>query len=392
MSGVALAGWSFANAYANVSRVRNPRQALRVSPNDPLAIAYAADRTLLAASDEAALRAVATRDALRSLDGTLLNPVAVRLVASRFATQPSRFLAVLNAAQALTRHDVATQLVLIETNVVQGNVAGALLGYDHILRRKPAMGETLFPILAGAARDPGIKPVLAARFAAGTPWVGSFIDWAVASDPNLGTLLPVIDAARPNGSGLSPGRKQGVVKRLAELGDYPSAITAYRRYLPPTGRPDDFSRASVYAPLDWEVQNGPGLDGAIDPKAKMFRFTVLGNGQGTLLRRLISVSPGRYRLDVDGAVTGPATVRVTGRATCATNGAVLGTARLRSGPPTDAVSVDVPSGCGFVWLTLDGMTRSDDAAEGHVSHFRLVPASPRSLANADRQAVSQDLP
>jgi hypothetical protein len=383
--GVVVAGAAFADALANVTRVRAPAQALRVHPNDPLARAYAADRVFLAAPTDSRVRVTGERVAREALEGTLLNPVAIRLAAMHYekAADGKRLLTALFAGQRLTRHDAATQLMLIEANVAQGNVVGALRGYDHVLRREPEMGETLFPILAGAARNPGVVPAMKALFGAGPPWAGYFIDWVTTKDDQLGSLLPVISAARPDASGLDTGRRQNLIKRLVELGDYPAAFTAYRRYeAMGAGSPGDFTRRSVLAPLDWEVQNGPGIDGMIDTGAGRFDFTILGDGRGMLLRRLIAVKPGRYWLDLAGAMNGPATARVEAHATCVATGRRLATVGLRPGTRGGMASADVPTDCLFAWLTLEGITTPQDAAEGRLSRLRLTSRTSKSGATS----------
>lgn len=390
-AGLVLAALSGADAFVGVTRARAPTAALRVHPNDALARANAADQAFLAAPADERVRAASEQAARASLRGSLLNPVAVRLAALGLERGGSdaKLLGALDAGQRLTRHDAATQLLLIEANVAQGNVSGALTGYDHVLRRKPEMGETLFPILATAARDRGVLPDLRRLLGVGAPWVGYFIDWAISNDRDLGTLLPAITAAPTTATGLSEGRRQNLVKQLAALRDYPAAAAAYRRFdqAPDQGGRADFARPSRFAPFDWEVQNGPGIDGAIDAKAGLFHFTLLGDGSGLLLRRLIAVRPGPHRLDLAGTMVGPAAALVAGRVTCAQTGAQLGTLGLRPNSPAGVARiVDVPRGCAFVWLALEGKTTPEDAVEGRLSRFRLMPATggARSTDSSDQ--------
>lgn len=372
--GVALALWSLTDAVANVARTYNPALALRVRPNDPLALAAVADTAFIADPTNPAVRRTSDTIARQALHGSLLNPTAVRLAAMQFESTPRRILVALDTAQRLTRHDVTTQFLLIEANVTQGNVEGALRGYDRILRRKPVMGDTLFPIFANAARDPAVAPAIVTIFAKGAPWAGSFIDWAIDKDTQLATLLPVINAAPANGNGLSPGRKQNIVKQLVALNSYDAAFAAYNRYRSDTpGSLSDFGRPSVYAPLDWEIQDGAGLDGAIDPKTNLFHFALMGEGQGALLRRLVSVKPGAYTLDLTGSISGPSTARVTARVICAAGGSILGTIALRPGKSSIVSPVTVPATCRYVWLSLEGASKPEETAEGFLSRFRLTP-------------------
>ncbi len=380
--GLGLVIWSGINAFQNVARSRAPAMALRFDAEDPIALAAVADRNFLASPTDRRTRATSARMAYRALQGSLLNPVGVRLAAMRFEQAPSRMLAALDAAQRLTRHDVTTQLQLIEANVEEGHVSGALLGYDRILRRKASMSETLFPALAGAARDANVAPELKKKIAEGVPWSGFFIDWALANDVELDTLLPVINVAPSNATGLSEGRKQSIVRRLVELNKYDAADAAYRLYRGPieqsaSGRASDFKRIGQFAPFDWEIQNGSMVDGAIDPRAGMFHFSLLGEGQELILRRLVRAPARRYRLEVTGALSEPSRVKALARATCAQGGAVLGSASLNSGARNAAADVAVPESCKFVWLTLEASSGSDQAIEGHLSRLRLTPGSGR---------------
>ena len=98
-------------------------------------------------------------------------------------------------AEGMTRRDLPGQVVMINHQIKQGNVAAILAHFDRALRAYPSVSAELFPTLIAASSDPRVRFELA-RFA-GSPWFTSFVGQMIKSDIEPEVLAEFLVQVRP---------------------------------------------------------------------------------------------------------------------------------------------------------------------------------------------------
>ena len=202
-------------------------------------------------------------------------------------------------AQTLSRRDLQVQLWMIEDAVRRGDIPDALRQYDITLRVLPRMWEILFPVLAAASDEPGIRGELARVLAKSPPWGPFFIDYVAgnAPDPKIAAAL-LTDLRRGGGTVPAPARAK-MVNALVKGGSVEDAWTYYAAAGPARDRrrsrdPKFAADPADASPFDWVPIDGGGLTANIQDG--VFDFSVPPSVGGPMLQQVQLLPPGTYRL------------------------------------------------------------------------------------------------
>lgn len=270
-------------------------------------------------------------------------------------------------AETLSRRDLPTQLWLIESEVQRNDIRGALLHYDRAMKTSLPARELLYPILVQASGDPAIAGPLGEVMARRPQWWLGVVGPIISGNPNPATLPVFLRALRFD---LSDPIERAVaaagLSRLVEVGQVRPALGLYREMAGPRAgqlvRNGGFEEEGGLPPFDWLLTDVPGLVGVVRPREGRdpALFMVAENGRfGAVARQLLSLPPGRYRLDaMAGDVQGDMVSRPLISVKCA-NEAQLSLGELRVAPAGAAgraiqMQFQVPGGgCTAQWLQID---------------------------------------
>lgn len=308
VASIALAWFSFAGAVTSAVHRRNPDAALRLTPDDAVALATQADRRFAAAGTRGASDPEILAQARESLKRQALNPIALRLIGIN-ASMTGGFPAgrsAMAAANRLSRRDLATQFWLIEEAVSRNDVAGALNHYDHALRTKPGSQQVLFPVMTVAAEDPALWSAFGRYVREPAPWLGDFARYAVRNTKQPGVFAQFLQ--RTGGlprNDVFAALEAELLKRLVEAGAFADASRYYRTLdgaNPAILTNAGFTAATIeerFAPLTWELFASPGISGAFlrDEKGDTVRLHAMmeTSATGAVARKIVYATPGNYR-------------------------------------------------------------------------------------------------
>lgn len=346
-----------------------PRAALFWNPGSAQANIRLADRMLQenpAAAASPAIRA----HALIAFDRQPVGPEAARLLGIAAATsgQEARADHLLAYAEAMSRRDVPTQLLLIESSAARGDVATALVHYDRAMRTSTASWPLLFPVLSQAADGPAIGAPLAALLERRPPWSRPFLEQFVPRSRSPETLFGIARRLRLDRDP-SPdvAMLQLIEKRLVDLGSFRAAAALYGRAhgiqttTGPLLRNGDFEQPSGWDPFDWNLVDEPDLSAqrqpSLAPRASTALFLSAMNGRGgDLAVQLVTLPAGRYRIGAQvGAVGGDRLAFPQLIVRCVTDGRELIHQPFPAAPPAGRVwqtELVVPANCPAQRLVL----------------------------------------
>lgn len=307
---IALIWLSLAVTLANLTARNRPAIALAWWPASALGNASLAESLIDEASPPAADLARAEALAERALRREPVNVVAARTlgIVAVMRRQEASAERALNYAEALSKRDLPTQLILIEREVARNDIAGALRHYDRALTTSRRSAELLFPVLLRASADPHIARPLAALLAERPTWWLAFTERLVAEGRSPQSLGMILAALRLdiNHEGERPLLSSGLM-RLANIGGHRQAFALYRRAMPAQARVatlvrnGDFQSADGLQPFDWSFIESAEISGyrqLRDGRSGDYSlFVTTSSGlSGEVARQLLLLPSGRYRL------------------------------------------------------------------------------------------------
>lgn len=386
--GVGLAFSAGANALASASWKVRPELAERLWPGQAQALvrrgesAFAkgpADPAWLREAERlgrASLRAQALQGKALQLLGLVANARNDQAAAERLMTLSAR----------LSRRNGFAQLWFVDADARAGRTAAALGHFDIAMNASPALNGKLYPVLANALQDPGIRREFAKYVRREPEWLPSFMGYAVDQGTNPAAIAKAVTGAGglPRGEAYSTTVAM-LLGKLATTGRFEEMLALYRVQAPsnaagvPTSlgfAPDAIDQS--LAPVAWEFMPGDSGQASLIPAAggngPALRLEAYDVVRVEVARKVLFLSPGQYRLNhavtrlSDGA---PGSLRLT--LACAQNGsATLAEIPLeRSGNR----SVSVPSGCKAQRATIAivGATGSE-AFEAALTRLAIIPA------------------
>jgi hypothetical protein len=298
-------------SFAGFARNRAPGAVLKWYGSDAEALTNLAESPL-GSGEEAQGKARAL--ALSALQRSLLSAKAARSLAVLEATGNDQGATARYAryAHAMSRRDLATELLMIEECVRRNDVAGAIRHYDIALRTSPKADSLLLPILVHAAEHDEVMKQLLPVLSRAPAWRERFL-WALLSegtDPSSISTV-VLRFADPN-EDTGAGMIRTLLSRLVNERRYALAFSSYRRLTDSDGSvliDGDFERRPRFAPIEWqlsvETDLGAYLENASGGGHALFVRSDDGRG-GVLARQLIGLGSGSYRLTAQiGGISGP---------------------------------------------------------------------------------------
>jgi len=363
--------------FAQVIETRDPALALAWWERDAGAGALTAFQMLTTDRSPAAV-ARARELAEAALRREPVNVAAARSMAivSTLAGDAATTERYLILAERLSRRDLPTQLMLLETEVRRNNIPGALTHYDRALRVSTDMRDNLLPIMVQASAEPAIANGVARLLDPRPPWWFPFAEHLAGESNAPGTITFLLGKLR-----LDPRdeRERSLVvvalRRMVEAGAFTAAERLYRQTggsTPAAGgnlvRNGGFDTSELgLPPFDWLYVNESGLSAYRENDAgrggSVLRLTAESERSGEVARQLLTLPPGRYRMNaVVGSVEAGSLSRLAVR--CAgEDGASLLTlpfaAAGNAGAPIAGV-FQVPAGrCEGQWLSVGAGSAQD---------------------------------
>jgi len=300
-----LAYVSLSQTLASVVRRGNPERALALAPNDGRSAAALAQKLSgpEASARQRARASALARSALREDPTTAAaaSTLGLNIQLTGDATRARRLFAY---AERLSRRDLQTQIWAIEDAVARGDVSGALRHYDIALRTSRDASGLLFPVLATAIAEPGVRQALATTLLGRPAWAASLIDYLAATGPEPRATAALFTQLRRGGIMINPAASAGVINALVARGALDDAWRYYAslRGVTDRGRSRDPGfAANLDAPssFDWVPINASGSSASIQrtEKGGLVDFSAASSVGGTLLQQVQLLPPGNYRLD-----------------------------------------------------------------------------------------------
>ena len=262
-----------------------------------------------------------------------------------------------DAAETLSRRDLATQLWLIQNCVARSDLDCALHHYDVALRTSDGSERILFPTLVNTLDDPAIRSRLVTILRQQPNWRLSFLDNAVRYTHSSDDVANLASDLEHAGSPMAPDIAALLLSRLVNEGKVERAAQLYRLYRPgpPLGEgpwPLDshFTARDRLGPFGWVTmdQGGAYATFSADASGGQARsnlvISVAPLATGTVARQLLLLPPGpilvvsRY----NGSGTGN-TASMRWRIVCENSGALAIDMPLPAAARSQSMSGIVPT-------------------------------------------------
>ena len=301
--------WSSAShTIGLIARNKNPELALKVVPDEPIALAALADKKLTEAKTPADTK-VSGELALLSLRGQALNPRALRVVGFvKDANGQSKEGAVLIRESALlTRRNLGTQLWLIEEAIKKNDTKEALRQYHLALTTSPNAKDILFPILTKAIANQEVAKELVPYVKNNEEWVVPFVHIAAQDKGAVAAIADIVVEAGGLKTGLKSDQARArLIERLMQQGDLTRAAKIFQTI---DGAPIEIlttpalTAASFdpnYSGIGWALMVAPALGGEVSGRGDVKTMAVYANGgqSGRIARKPLLLKPGQYVLRV----------------------------------------------------------------------------------------------
>jgi hypothetical protein len=310
-----------------------------------------------------------TRDARAALGRSAANVPAVAMLAAHAdATGRARLANRLFVqSNRMSRHERITQLYLIEASVARSDIPAALKHYDAALSTSRSSIPLLMPVLVTASAGADIAKPLARLLERRPVWWEDFTRRIVQTREDPGPSFPILlralrlDATKP----AEQVMLSAAINRLLDAGHGTMAYGFYRRTKPNAParplslRDGGFEESSRLPPIDWDMRDGAGSEGAsgsIQPLGQghaLFVSVETGRDSEVARQRLL-LAPGSYLLSaMIGSEDGPAGDTAVS-VTCPGRSAPIAILRAPApaGRATFRASFVVPSGCSHQQMSV----------------------------------------
>lgn len=384
VAAVGLLGWGvLVSALADQRSADQPQAALKIRPDDSLALASLAERRM-AGGDAAAAKALA----LRAIVADPMELTAFRTLAQAAAAQGRIAKAdeLMTIAGRRAKRDRPAQLWLLQRRASQGRYAEAVIHADGLMRAWPIeMRGPVTRLLSAMAIDPDAGKAIASDLATDPPWRTRFLIDLSRGTSDLAAPFTVFSALQDSKQPPRDLELQAYIDRLVREGLFQAAYVTWVQLLPPKGMnglgdlyDGGFEGLPGPPPFNWQIPRIKGGSIGLDPGpgGSSGRALHLSFGGGAapvvLARQLLVLPPGRYRLlgqaradRFDSALGLIWTLRCAegSRLAAGQTGPVLETA----GWAPIAAEFEVrPIACPAQWLTLEQAAGRPIATRGEV--------------------------
>ena len=263
----------------------------------------------------------------------------------------------------------APRFLLAEEYISQGRIRDGVPEAAALGRLVPGSSEPLSKAFASYIQTAGIPEGMAGMLRS-DPILSEQILNQLSTDPaNAGLLLKIAAMAPRRGPGPAPGWQARLISELVDDGDYAKARLVWAKLGGPEADPSEtihdprFKGSEASRPFNWTF----AAQGAvIEPQSGSLHVLYFGRDDVTLASQLLTLRPGRYRLQVDvsGQVADPQGLRW--KMGCLSDKSII----LDRPSGTDRVELPFsvpPTGCGAQQLEL--AARANDA--GRSSDFLI---------------------
>lgn len=377
---------SFTHALANVIVKVDAQSAYTLAPQDGrIMAAYAWER--FSAEPDPAPASQMSRLAARALlnDPTAVEAVNVLGLQAQLRSEDALADRVFGYSTALSRRELSPQIWAIETAVARGDVEGALRNYNVAMRTSRRARELLFPVLASAIAEPGIRAPLVEILADRSDWGERFIRYVPGrrgSDPRA--VAALFDEAGGRGLSIADAERARAVSGLVSAGLMDEAWAYYRTFRPGVDRsrsrdPGFTLGSNTPAPFDWRTGNSTGLSVAIlqDGEGGLLDFSVPSGIRASVVSQTQLLEPGSYRIQGrSSGIDQPERSRPYWALSCE-NGRELGRVDVPNSQEGDGAFIGqftVPAQCPVQILSL--IVRASDEISGVTGQVRSVQLVP----------------
>jgi hypothetical protein len=294
------------------ARSSNAELALRLDPDDPIALANAADQRIAssAASAPGQLRSrgrVISGLARHSLQGQAVNARAFKVLGyiAEIEKGPDAAERFMSMSSRMSRRELGTNLWLIERNVNKGDMKSVLAQYDVSLRSIADSRQILFPLLTSALEDTSIQAAFASYLKARPNWLAAFLSYAIGASDRPSDIA----AALKRGGGMPKGDDfRGLdtylLARLGAKAEFAAALQYYlempsaRKTLPQSVLFDKASTDPRLAPVTWLIPGTGAFNVAFELPDKgsrqELRAFIPAGERGIAARKLMALPAGQY--------------------------------------------------------------------------------------------------
>lgn len=301
----------FIVAMAGVTRSKNPAMTLQFLPKEGEALAKQAE-LFFVANPEKPPSEVA-RLARQSLHSQALNPRALRLlgyVHSQEDKTDSKAEELIDLAVRLSRREPGAQLWLVQRAALQNDLPSAIKHIDILLRAHPNSEAVVFPVLIRGVADPRFRRLFQGYMRNSTPWVDSFLAFAVANTTDLPSLVAMIDEAGgfPDGEG-SAAQSRRLMGRLSEAEQFDALERIYMLMPGATAsrlRSTELDAGDVgeqFGIAGWQSFDGADAGAAVVRQRGQSRPQMMLYANSSITRsvasKLLYLRPGTYQLSTN---------------------------------------------------------------------------------------------
>lgn len=290
----------------------------------------------------------AARAALRKQP---LNSAALRDLALALGGNGNADRNLLNLAARVSRREPATQLLLLDANAQEGEIAAALRNYDALLSTEPELQTKLLGLLAGALPEPEVYAEVL-RYA-GRPWFVALLDTAAAQP---GSAVLALRLALGTGLLAQPETRERLAPRLIGALSVQGRVQDARDIAQTIGQAGwqdiGFSEASLdprLANFAWQMTGSPSV--AAEWRAPSSLAVSIEPGRRMqVARRVTSLAGGTYVLRLEVAAPSPPAARIEWQIKCSTPAAAdILTFQIpaASTPITVEKQLTIPAACAF---------------------------------------------
>jgi len=273
-----------------------PQAALRLRPADAIGLMADFDRRSAENGDVPITSDQAER-LRQSLARSALDPRALRGLALEAAgrNDAKTMQRAMILADAVSRRDATTQLLLVEYAVERGDVPGAVAHYHRAMAVHPELEKVLLPILAQAISGADVRAAIAPYIALPAPWSLAMLNAGLASASAKDVALLVLPVANSVGTKQFQDTIARLLSKLAFDGEFAIATQLAKAIWPELDASaftvTDATSDPRFGSLSWVFAS----DGAVVASANStggFDVTINAFGSSTVASRAVAVQPG----------------------------------------------------------------------------------------------------
>lgn len=283
-----------------------------------------------------------------------IEPLLVRGIEAGANGDTTRAERLFRLAETRQGRALAPHYFLADLYLRSGRIEDGLREIANLSRLSPTGAGQGAPYLAEFARVPANWPRMRKVLASQPELVDPVLDTLAANPDNLRAVLALADSNRLN------AEAHWVPIMLTSMIKADRTGEARAFWARMTGNSDgdgllhdpDFRDARSPAPFNWDLaQSSIGL--AERQQGAGLHVIYYGSQGGSLVRQLLVLPPGAYRLAVEssGRIADPAALNWT--LTCDNKGSPLATLSMPAAG-NRSWSFSIPAGCSSQWLSLNG--------------------------------------